>query len=530
MANLKISKTIIIFFSFFLLLFLHPSKTSAQEKTQIYTLSGSGMQTIYLPGPVKVNKVNIYACSVQNRNGGFQLGITLLYNNIQVAQKFTLAYARSGCPMWSYAGSADGTALDFGGTSADAIKIIPVVGDGSYYQMFVSYEENYEPPPIQCGTNNTIAEYFNFGGGDFVLPSPVKVHLVNAYACSVQNRGGGYRLGVGLFYNAAQAAYKGTIFGWVGYELAYGRSGCPMWAWGASPPATALNFGGVMTDTIKVNPIWGAGGIYRIFYTHEPEACNLSHKACQNNSCIVISGAGADQCSSNAECIPSVPAADYVIDPPFASKQDGQTQQFIGWYDPDGLSGPKAQEDRTTSASWSSSNTSVATVNSSGLASCVSSGGPITIASVYSGITATASLTCTAIGPFCGDGTCNGTETCSTCVADCGACGSIIIEARGPAGSFTPGSITIDRGQSADIRWKTSGIVPNSCVASNTTGLAWSGAKPDNDWPSGELVGPVSNSTKLTLACTDINTGFNFSNSVDINVTFRPWWKEVLPW
>ena len=29
---------------------------------------------------------------------------------------------------------------------------------------------------------------------------------------------------------------------------------------------------------------------------------------------------------------------------------------------------------------------------------------------------------CGACAPVCGDGTCNGTETCSTCTQDCGAC------------------------------------------------------------------------------------------------------------
>ena len=63
----------------------------------------------------------------------------------------------------------------------------------------------------------------------------------------------------------------------------------------------------------------------------------------------------------------------YVIDPASASSRIGQTRQFIGWYDPDGLFGSQAQQNKTTSASWISSNTSVATI-SSGLASCVSSG------------------------------------------------------------------------------------------------------------------------------------------------------------
>jgi len=86
----------------------------------------------------------------------------------------------------------------------------------------------------------------------------------------------------------------------------------------------------------------------------------------------------------------------YVIAPPSASAEVGQTQQFIGWYDPDGPSGSQANEDKTDSASWSSSDASIATISFSGLAACVSSGS-VTITSVYSGITATASLTCTAL-------------------------------------------------------------------------------------------------------------------------------------
>ena len=96
------------------------------------------------------------------------------------------------------------------------------------------------------------------------------------------------------------------------------------------------------------------------------------------------------------ESLPIVPpitqGTTYVIDPLSASRQVSQTQQFVGWYDPDGPSGSQAQQNKTSSASWISSNTSVATI-SSGLASCVSSGS-VTITSVYSGITATASLNC----------------------------------------------------------------------------------------------------------------------------------------
>jgi len=276
MVNFKILKIIIFFSSFLLLLFLVPLKTAAQELSITYYLSGNDMQTIYLPGPSKVHKVNILACSVQNRNGGFQVDIALFAQGIQVAYQGTLGFGRSGCPMWSYAGTPDGTALDFGGTSADAIRIIPIVGTGSYYQMYVTYEEGYIPPVIQCGASNTIAEYFNYGGGNFVLPALVKVHKVNFYACSVQNRNGGFNLGVALYRSGVQVAYIGHLWD---QRLGYARSGCPMWSFAQSPAVSAKNFGGVVADTIKAVNLWGGGGIYRIYYTHEPEQCSRAATA-----------------------------------------------------------------------------------------------------------------------------------------------------------------------------------------------------------------------------------------------------------
>jgi hypothetical protein len=46
-----------------------------------------------------------------------------------------------------------------------------------------------------------------------------------------------------------------------------------MWSFGGSPPQYALNFEGAIADTIRAVPVWGDGGIYRIFYTHEAPEC-----------------------------------------------------------------------------------------------------------------------------------------------------------------------------------------------------------------------------------------------------------------
>jgi len=114
----------------------------------------------------------------------------------------------------------------------------------------------------------------------------------------------------------------------------------------------------------------------------------------------------------------------YVISPSSATKQVGQTQQFTGLYDPDGPSGSQAEQNVTNSASWSSSNTTIATINSSGLATCNSTGS-VTITSVYSGITATASLTCSAIPTYTltvsKSGTGSGTVTSSPAGISCGS-------------------------------------------------------------------------------------------------------------
>jgi hypothetical protein len=89
----------------------------------------------------------------------------------------------------------------------------------------------------------------------------------------------------------------------------------------------------------------------------------------------------------------------YVIDPPSSTIQVDQTQKFTGYYDPDGPSGPQGNQDVTQKATWQSSDSKVATIDNSGLATCKSPGS-VTISSTYSGITATAKLTCSPV-PTC---------------------------------------------------------------------------------------------------------------------------------
>lgn len=81
------------------------------------------------------------------------------------------------------------------------------------------------------------------------------------------------------------------------------------------------------------------------------------------------------------------------INPTSASVAVGGTQLFVAFafYE----SGGVAALGETANASWSSSDTSVATINSDGSASGIAAGGPVTISVQCSSVTSTASLTVT---------------------------------------------------------------------------------------------------------------------------------------
>lgn len=67
----------------------------------------------------------------------------------------------------------------------------------------------------------------------------------------------------------------------------------------------------------------------------------------------------------------------------------GTTQQ----YNAIGTRSDGSTQDLTTAATWSSSNTTVATVNASGVVTGLKGGGPLTLTATYAGISGTASLT-----------------------------------------------------------------------------------------------------------------------------------------
>jgi hypothetical protein len=91
------------------------------------------------------------------------------------------------------------------------------------------------------------------------------------------------------------------------------------------------------------------------------------------------------------------------VSPAPASVPAGLTQQFTAT----GHYSDNSTQTLTTSVTWSSSNTGIATINSSGLATGVVTGGPVTITAALSGISGTAQLTVNPVIPVSGT-SCNG--------------------------------------------------------------------------------------------------------------------------
>ncbi len=113
--------------------------------------------------------------------------------------------------------------------------------------------------------------------------------------------------------------------------------------------------------------------------------------ACSGTTCSPVSSGTNGYLSStcNNTCTPT---PTFTIAPSPATIQVGGTQQYTGYYDPDGPSGPQASQPvSASSVVWSSSNTSAATIASSGVATGVAAGST-TISGTYNGITATANL------------------------------------------------------------------------------------------------------------------------------------------
>ncbi|MDD5720889.1 MAG: Ig-like domain-containing protein [Candidatus Pacebacteria bacterium] len=190
--------------------------------------------------------------------------------------------------------------------------------------------------------------------------------------------------------------------------------------------------------------------------------------------------------------VSAAPTPTLVVTPSSATKNVGETQQFVATYDPDG-SGPQASQTVTSSATWSSLNTAIATVNSSGLATAVS-GGSTSIRATYSGLTASATFTVASTGMY-------GTLTASNCTIASGASSCITNLAwttTNPewtsSSVTTPTNIIVATGLSGSATYSVTGGSPkgtrnfylynNSKLLATTTatatcagGTGWDGAK-----------------------------------------------------
>jgi trimeric autotransporter adhesin len=96
---------------------------------------------------------------------------------------------------------------------------------------------------------------------------------------------------------------------------------------------------------------------------------------------------GSGSSSNNSPTLTSIQ-----VTPPSPSVAAGLTQQFMAT----GTYSNNTSQNLTTTVTWSSSNTSIASIASGGLATTKTAGGPITISASQSGVTGSASLQVTA--------------------------------------------------------------------------------------------------------------------------------------
>ncbi len=203
----------------------------------------------------------------------------------------------------------------------------------------------------------------------------------------------------------------------------------------------------------------------------------------------------SDSVTINLGSLPIIPInSTYVISPPSAAIEINKTQQFSGWYDPDGPSGSQAQQKVTGQAAWTSSNTAIAAINTLGLAACQANGSaiitsvytPLTIPATGNKITATANLTCAAI---------------SAPPIPAPALDLKINDSIGP--------ITISYNTPANITWSSANA--NSC---NASGGTWAGLRPVS---GSESTGNLTVSQTYTLTCT--GSGGTVQKNVIVNVS-----------
>jgi len=100
------------------------------------------------------------------------------------------------------------------------------------------------------------------------------------------------------------------------------------------------------------------------------------------------------------------------------------------------------------------------------------------------------------------------------------ACPIVDIKGRKDASqSFSDGPITIDLGKDIELQWSSTGV--DTCTASG----GWSGSKPTS---GSETISNLTKSSIYGITCSGVS-GSSF-DSLNVNISFKPWWREIIPW
>ncbi|PIS31484.1 MAG: hypothetical protein COT41_01605, partial [Candidatus Portnoybacteria bacterium CG08_land_8_20_14_0_20_40_83] len=81
------------------------------------------------------------------------------------------------------------------------------------------------------------------------------------------------------------------------------------------------------------------------------------------------------------------------------------------------------------------------------------------------------------------------------------------------------GPITIDLGKDIELQWSSTGV--DTCTASG----GWSGSKPTS---GSETISNLTKSSIYGITCSGVS-GSSF-DSLNVNISFKPWWREIIPW
>ena len=280
---------------------------------------------------------------------------------------------------------------------------------------------------------------------------------------------------------------------------------------------------------------------------------SVTHNVCSGNLCVSVAGAGVDECSSNAQCAP--PPTVYncqrcstvynYTSAIFQSNSSDCSNPFNVNYtcDPScGIAAGNQTYDSCTAALPAAPSNAAASISSCSQINLTwkdnssnesgfkierktgASGTWAQIGAVGSDITAYGNSGLTgnttyyyrvrAYNSFGDSGYSNETNGTTP------ACPIVDIKGRKDASqSFSDGPITIDLGKDIELQWSSTGV--DTCTASG----GWSGSKPTS---GSETISNLTKSSIYGITCSGVS-GSSF-DSLNVNISFKPWWREIIPW